>query len=151
MPGPYLRLQHTYDEPLGRGWGIDLPGRPGPNLKFKAIQAHTLATNEDDHSDMHVIFMKEKILFLGAGAGRCLEARSVKPRSLFDAKRCRNSALQRWEVKAGELRLKDSRLCLTVGQQDTQGRAGPIMFRRDLLLEKCQRNDAQLWCPVIYG
>ena len=75
---PYIRLEALLDEPMGHGWGVDIPGwalsqllfsagccswsdRPGqftlllwPHLK---LQAHTLKPAEGDrHEDMHQFF-----------------------------------------------------------------------------------------------
>ena len=146
MPAPYLRLLEIHEEPFGHGWGVDLPGF-GPTLKYESVQAHTLKPNGSQHSDMHQIFRAGRIEFLDDGAGRCLEAKKSESGSHLDANNCSNSQKQKWEEEGGQLRLAGSQLCLTVGEQDTQRPAGPFV-RRDLLLEKCQRHDGQLWSWV---
>ena len=76
LPPPYIRLEDLLDEPMGRGWGVDISGF-GPTINFSslqvvvngpitpglnlALQAHTLKPAEDSrfpnvHEDMHPFF-----------------------------------------------------------------------------------------------
>ena len=34
---PYIRLEALLDEPMGHGWGVDIPGY-GPSLNFSSLQ-----------------------------------------------------------------------------------------------------------------
>ena len=34
---PYMRLEALLDEPMGHGWGVDIPGY-GPSLNFSSLQ-----------------------------------------------------------------------------------------------------------------
>ena len=99
---PYMRLEALLEEPLGHGWGVDIPGYgpslnlsslqvdPAPELKIlqNNLQAHTLKRAEGDrHADMHQFFnpfpdqeacprqrVCGQIRFTEAGLGRCMEA-----------------------------------------------------------------------------
>ena len=37
LPPPYIRLEDLLDEPMGRGWGVDISGF-GPTLNFSSLQ-----------------------------------------------------------------------------------------------------------------
>merc|ERR1712142_690013 len=137
LPPPYFRLRDLYDEPYERGWGIDLPGY-GPTLRFTGVQAHTLKPGSVPHEDGHLALQGGRIVFSGAGEGRCVEAVQAEDEGGLDAALCSDdSSLQRWEaVEDGLLRLVNTELCITVGGNYTEGPAGP-WARRDLLIRQC--------------
>ena len=101
---PYMRLEALLEEPLGHGWGVDIPGY-GPSLNLSSLQvdpgcellifqyntymqAHTLKRAAGDrHADMHQFFSPfpdqaacpsqgvcGQVRFTEAGLGRCMEA-----------------------------------------------------------------------------
>ena len=37
LPPPYMRLEALFEEPLGHGWGVDIPGY-GPSLNLSSLQ-----------------------------------------------------------------------------------------------------------------
>ena len=144
LPPPYFRLKDLYGEPHQRGWGIDLPGKP-PNLTFTGIQAHTLKLASEPYNDGQVALQGGRIVFLGAGEGRCVQAVVAEEGAGLDAPLCSNDNLQRWEVVgSGLVRLVTTELCITVGGQQSQAPAGPLV-RRDLRIRLCDGDKDQIW------
>ena len=41
LTAPYIRLEALLDEPMGHGWGVDIPGY-GPSLNFSSLQVVVL-------------------------------------------------------------------------------------------------------------
>ena len=37
---PYMRLEALFEEPLGHGWGVDIPGY-GPTLNLSSLQVNS--------------------------------------------------------------------------------------------------------------
>ena len=41
---PYMRLEALFEEPLGHGWGVDIPGY-GPTLNLSSLQVNSSQFN----------------------------------------------------------------------------------------------------------
>ena len=41
---PYMRLEALFEEPLGHGWGVDIPGY-GPTLNLSSLQVNSSKFN----------------------------------------------------------------------------------------------------------
>ena len=112
--------------------------------------------------------------FLEAGAGRCMEAAGAEVGASLAAEPCSDlEPLQRWDIPVsilsilrgntdnissfscilqtspGLVRLRATDLCVTVGGEDTEAAAGPLLVRRDLLLAPCAGGAAQVWRLIL--
>ena len=82
-----------FGEPLGHGWGIDLPGI-GDSLRLTGVQAHSLKPDTAVNTDGHMVYREGKVEFTQDGAGRCLTARTNQSGSPLDADPCSDHGLQ---------------------------------------------------------
>ena len=118
-----------------------------------------------------------RVEFLEAGAGRCMEAAAAEVGASLAAEPCSDlEPLQRWDIPVsilsilrgnadkkylccnisswilqtvpGLVRLRATDLCVTVGGEDTEAAAGPLV-RRDLLLAPCAGGAAQVWRLIL--
>ena len=117
--------------------------------------------------------------FLEAGAGHCMEAAGAEVGASLAAEPCSDlEPLQRWDIPVsilsilrgnkkylcccnissfscvlqtvpGLVRLRATDLCVTVGGEDTEAAAGPLLVRRDLLLAPCAGGAAQVWRLIL--
>ena len=64
---------------------------------------------------------------------------------------CCNISSFSWilQTSPGLVRLRATDLCVTVGGEDTEAAAGPLLVRRDLLLAPCAGGAAQVWRLVL--
>merc|ERR1712192_220784 len=108
---PYMRLEAIFEEPLGHGWGVDIPGY-GPSLNLSSLQAHTLKRAAGErHADMHQFFSPfpeqaacpsqgvcGQVRFTEAGLGRCMEALAAKENAGLKTAACdEDSIMQMWQ------------------------------------------------------
>jgi len=109
---PYMRLEALFEEPLGHGWGVDIPGY-GPSLNLSSLQAHTLKRAAGDrHADMHQFFSPfpdqaacpsqgvcGQVRFTEAGLGRCMEALAARENAGLKTAACdEDSIMQMWQL-----------------------------------------------------
>ena len=116
MDTPFIRLKDLFEEPSGRGWGLDIRGW-GLLIRFNYSNVHVISVKTSNYwysRDMRVRLNKDRIEFLEDGLDYCLEARYAKEGSPVDARKCLEMKNGKWKDINGQLNLLGTNLCLTV-------------------------------------
>ena len=146
-----IYLLNQLDDP--RGFCIDIRGHKLKAKIDKGLQAHTCYSYQGEISpDQGFNSLKlTKNQFILPFFNVCMEASSPKAPTNLKLGKCDRNKLQNFEwSNKNKIRLiSDRKLCLTVGQEQSEkgGGGSPVHLMRNLSLELCSKslNSYQVW------